>query len=188
MIPVREARERILSALAATDVPVPRVRFYCDDEQVIGTEFYVMDRVAGRILTDQTLPDWTPEERRSFYDSQLDVLAAIHRVDFEAVGLGDYGKKGNYFARQIHVWSKQYSASQTAPDDRSASMERLMEWLPENIPADDTTTIVHGDFGLNNLMLHPTEPRIAAALDWELSTIGHPLADLMTNKGPLVLH
>ena len=169
---------RILEALEKTDVPVPRVRFYCDDESVIGTEFYVMDRVEGRILVDQTLPDWTPEERRSLYDSQLDVLAALHRVDFEALGLGDYGKRGNYFARQIHVWGKQYATSHTAPEDRCASMERLMEWLPENVPADDTTTIVHGDFGLNNLMLHPTEPRIAAVLDWELSTLGHPVADV----------
>ncbi|MCR9096175.1 MAG: phosphotransferase [bacterium] len=169
---------RILSALAGTDVPVPRVRFYCDDESVIGTEFYVMDRVEGRILVDQTLPDWTPDERRSLYASQLDVLAALHRVDFEAVGLGDYGKRGNYFARQIHVWGKQYAASHTAPEERCASMERLIEWLPENVPADDTTTIVHGDFGLNNLMLHPTAPRIAAVLDWELSTLGHPFADV----------
>ncbi|MGB0620521.1 MAG: phosphotransferase family protein [Myxococcota bacterium] len=169
---------RVLSALAGTDVPVPRVRFYCDDEAVIGTEFYVMDRVEGRILVDQTLPDWTPTERRALYESQLDVLAALHRVDFQAVGLDDYGKPGNYFARQVHVWSKQYTASQAEPDERCASMERLMEWLPENIPADETTTIVHGDFGLNNLMLHQTEPRIAAALDWELSTLGHPFADV----------
>ncbi|MEM9177838.1 MAG: phosphotransferase family protein, partial [Myxococcota bacterium] len=169
---------RILSALAESAVPVPRVRFYCDDADVIGTEFYVMDRVEGRILMDQTLPGWSPEARRAFHASQLDVLAAIHRVDFEALGLGDYGKRGNYFARQVHVWSKQYAAADRAAEERCASMERLMEWLPENIPADDTTTIVHGDFGLNNLMLHPTEPRIAAVLDWELSTLGQPIADV----------
>lgn len=169
---------RILSALGRTDFPVPRVRGYCEDESVIGTEFYLMDRVEGRILVDQTLSDWTPAERRALYASQIEVLAALHQLDYEAIGLGDYGKPGNYFARQIHVWGKQYAASHTQPGDRCASMERLMEWLPENIPDDDSTTIVHGDLGLNNMMLHPTEPRIVAVLDWELSTLGHPFADL----------
>jgi len=170
---------RVLTALGKTGLPVPRVRGYCDDASVIGTEFYLMDRVEGRILVDQTLPDWTPSERHSLYSSQIEVLAKLHSLDPETLGLGDYGKPGNYFARQIHVWGKQYrSAHPEGSTDRCASMERLLEWLPENIPADDTTSIVHGDFGLNNLVVHPTEPRIAAVLDWELSTLGHPLADV----------
>lgn len=168
---------RILSALAKTDFPVPRARVYCDDTSVIGTEFYLMDRVLGRIITDQTLPGWEPAERRSLYASQIRILASLHQIDFEAIGLGDYGKRGNYFARQIHVWSKQYLG---AGDDidRSPAMERLMEWLPENVPDDDSTTIVHGDYGLNNMVIHPSEPRLVSILDWELSTLGHPVADL----------
>lgn len=166
---------RVLSALHAIDFPVPRPRAYCADTQVIGTEFYLMDKVEGRILIDQTLPDWNPDQRRSLYESQLDLLARLHALDPQTIGLGDYGKAGNYFARQIHVWSKQY---RTADVPRSVSMERLMEWLPENLPADDSTTIVHGDYGLNNLVVHPSEPRVVAVLDWELSTLGHPLADL----------
>ncbi len=185
---------RILTALGKTDFPAPRTRVYCEDESVLGSEFYLMDRVIGRILVDQTLPDWKPEDRRSLYESQIGILAQLHQIDYSAIGLGDYGKPGNYFARQIHVWSKQYSTSLEAEGaldaaeesssasrgsaDRCASMERLMEWLPENIPEDATTTIVHGDFGLNNMVIHPTEARIVSILDWELSTLGHPLADL----------
>ncbi len=177
---------RILSALGTTDFPVPRARAYCEDESVIGTEFYLMDRVVGRILVDQTLPDWRPEERRSLYSSQIEILAKLHQIEYEAIGLADYGKPGNYFARQIHVWSKQYSSSlskgdgsdTSGPTERCSSMERLMEWLPENIPEDPFSTIVHGDFGLNNMVVHPSEGRIVAVLDWELSTLGHPVADL----------
>ena len=166
---------RVLSALSKVDFIVPRPRFHCVDESVIGTEFYVMDKIDGRILIDQTLPGWTPQERRSLYASQIETLARLHSFDPAAIGLGDFGKPGNYFARQIHVWSKQYA---NADVPRSAAMERLMEWLPKNIPEDPSTTIVHGDFGLNNMILHPTEPRLVAILDWELSTLGHPLADL----------
>lgn len=169
---------RILSALGRTDFPVPRVRGYCDDPEVIGTEFYVMDRVEGRILVDATLPDFTRDEREALYGSLVDTLAALHRIDFEAIGLGDYGKRGSYFARQIHVWGKQYREADREAVPRCAAMERMMEWLPENLPADDATTIVHGDYGINNLMIHPSEPRLAAVLDWELSTLGHPLADV----------
>lgn len=168
---------RILSALAATDLPIPRARVYCEDESVIGTEFYLMDRVLGRIITDPTLPGWTPEDRRSLYASQIGILARLHQIDYEAIGLGDYGKRGNYFARQIHVWGKQYlgAGDDVEPSD---AMERLIEWLPKNVPDDDSTTIVHGDYGLNNMVIHPSEPRLVAILDWELSTLGHPLADL----------
>lgn len=169
---------RILKALDQTDLPVPRVRSYCDDESVIGTEFYLMNRVEGRILVDQTLPGFSPEERRSLYESQISVLASLHQLDQDALGLGDYGKPGNYFARQIHVWGKQYRSAFEGEDGDCPAMERLLEWLPDNIPDDDSTTIVHGDFGLNNMVIHPTEPRIVAILDWELSTLGHPLADL----------
>lgn len=166
---------RVLSALSKLDFPVPRPRIHCTDESVIGTEFYVMDKIDGRILIDQTLPGWTPEERRSLYTSQIETLARLHALDPAAIGLADYGKPGNYFARQIHVWGKQYAQADVP---RSAAMDRLIEWLPENIPDDPSTSIVHGDFGLNNMILHPTEPRLAAVLDWELSTLGHPLADL----------
>ena len=166
---------RVLSALSKVDFLVPRPRIHCVDESVIGTEFYVMDKIDGRILVDQTLPGWTPQDRRSLYASQIENLARLHAFDPAAIGLGDFGKPGNYFARQIHVWSKQYSQADVP---RSLAMERLMEWLPENIPEDPSTTIVHGDFGLNNMILHPTEPRLVAILDWELSTLGHPLADL----------
>ncbi len=168
---------RILSALADTEVPVPRVRGYCHDTDVIGTEFYLMDRVEGRILVDQTLPDFTPAERSALYASQIDTLAALHRVDPEAVGLGDYGRPGSYFARQVHVWGKQYREAQ-GEIERCEAMERLIEWLPEHLPEQDRTTIVHGDYGLNNLVVHPTEPRIVAVLDWELSTLGDPVADV----------
>jgi aminoglycoside phosphotransferase (APT) family kinase protein len=166
---------RILSALCGVGFPVPRPRVYCDDETVIGTDFYLMEKIEGRILIDQTLPGWSSEERRSLYESQLEILAALHALDPAAIGLADYGKSGSYFARQIHVWSKQYRGADLA---ESESMERLMEWLPENIPDDDLTTLVHGDYGLNNMVIHPTEPRIVAVLDWELSTLGHPYADL----------
>ena len=134
-----------------------------------------MDKVEGRILVDQTLPGWTPDERKRLYESQLGILARLHRIDYAAIGLSDYGKAGNYFARQIHVWSKQYTQ---ADAERSPAMERMIEWLPENVPDDAATTLVHGDYGLNNLVIHPTEPRLVAVLDWELSTLGHPLSDL----------
>ncbi|MAG33102.1 MAG: phosphotransferase family protein [Deltaproteobacteria bacterium] len=167
---------RILTALAKTGFPAPRARVYCEDESVVGNEFYLMDRVVGRIITDPTLPGWQPADRRSLYESQIGILAQLHRIDFRAIGLGDYGKRGNYFARQIHVWSRQYDSADES--DRSPAMDRLIEWLPQNVPEDDTTTIVHGDYGLNNMVIHPTEPRLIAILDWELSTLGHPVADL----------
>lgn len=166
---------RVLRALMQVDFPSPRPRLYCEDEGVIGSEFYVMDRVEGRILVDQTLPGWTPEDRRSLYASQLEILARLHAIDPAAIGLADYGKPGSYFARQIHVWSKQYERSEV---ERSPAMERLMAWLPENVPSDDETAIVHGDYGLNNMVVDPRQARVRAILDWELSTIGHPLADL----------
>ena len=165
---------RVITALADTDVPVAKTYCLCEDESVIGTAFYIMDCVPGRVLWDPELPELNSDERRAVYEDMNRVIAALHNVDYKAIGLEDYGKPGNYFARQISRWSKQYRASET---EKIPAMERLMEWLPENIPAGDETAIVHGDYRLDNLMLHPTEPRIVAVLDWELSTLGHPLAD-----------
>ena len=170
-----EREYRILAALAATDVPVPRVHLLCEAADPIGTPFFIMDYVRGRLLRDPTLPGMKPAERRAIYEEILRVLACLHAVDYEAVGLADYGKPGNYFGRQIRRWSQQYEASKTR---EIASMDRLMKWLPENTPDDDTSCIVHGDYRLDNLVLAADEARVSAVLDWELSTLGHPLADL----------
>jgi aminoglycoside phosphotransferase (APT) family kinase protein len=169
---------RVLRALADSDVPVPKARLYCDDASVIGAEFFLMDYVPGRVFWDPTLPQLTAAERAAIYREMVRVLACLHRVDYAALGLSDYGKPGNYFARQIKRWSQQYEAARTEP---LAAMDALMRWLPENVPADDTTTLVHGDFRLDNMIFHPTEPRVLGVLDWELSTLGHPLADLAYN-------
>ncbi len=169
---------RVISALAATDVPVARTRLLCSDDGVIGQMFYVMDAVEGRILVDPSMPDRTPAERTAIFDSMNDVLARLHRVDPAKVGLGDYGRTGQYIARQVSRWSKQYAEIKT---EDIAAMDKLSAWLPENIPAEDPTTIVHGDYRLGNLIVHSQEPRIVAVLDWELSTLGHPLCDLAYN-------
>jgi aminoglycoside phosphotransferase (APT) family kinase protein len=170
-----EREYRILAALAATDFPVPKVHLLCETPDPIGTPFFIMDYVRGRLLRDPTLPDMQPAARRAIYEEILRVLASLHAVDYEAIGLADYGKPGNYFGRQISRWSQQYEASKTR---EIASMGRLMKWLPENIPDDDTSCIVHGDYRLDNLVLAADEARVSAVLDWELSTLGHPLADL----------
>jgi hypothetical protein len=169
---------RVISALSGTDVPVARARLLCADDNVIGQMFYVMDYVDGRILIDPSMPAQTPPERTAIFDSMNDVLARLHKVDFRKVGLGDYGRTGSYIARQVARWSRQYAELKT---EDIPAMDRLSAWLPENIPAEDPTTIVHGDYRLGNLIVHPTEPRIVAVLDWELSTLGHPLADLAYN-------
>jgi aminoglycoside phosphotransferase (APT) family kinase protein len=166
---------RILSALYPTGFPVPRTRLLCEDPDVVGTIFFVMDFVAGRVLTDPLLSDQTPTQRRDIYDSKIRSLAQLHQIDYAAIGLGDYGKPGNYFARQIHRWTRQYSQSEAG---RVPAMERLIEWLPNNIPSEESTSITHGDYTLNNQIVHPTESRVIAVLDWELSTIGHPFGDL----------
>lgn len=170
---LREAR--VLTALANTDVPVAPVHGICADDGVIGTPFFVMGLVEGRIVWDATFPDVPREERAAYFDAMNATLAALHGVDYAAVGLGDYGRPGNYFARQIARWSKQYQDDADA--GRDADMDALVAWLPDNIPADDETRIVHGDFRCDNMIFHPAEPRILAVLDWELSTLGHPLAD-----------
>jgi len=170
---------RIISALNETDVPVARTYALCTDGAVIGTPFYVMDFVEGRVFRLPVGDDFKDAaERRTVFFSMNETLAKIHMVDWQALGLEDFGKAGNYMARQIGRWSKQYAATQT---DQIESMDNLIKWLPEHIPDDDRTTIVHGDFRLENLIIHPTEPRVAAVLDWEISTLGHPLADLAYN-------
>jgi aminoglycoside phosphotransferase (APT) family kinase protein len=172
---------RVITALAGSGVPVPKTYLLCQDHEVIGTWFYVMECVVGRVLTDPRLPDVPPADRAKMYDSMNEVLSRLHSVDYKAIGLGDFGRTGQYIQRQIHRWTQQYRASET---ERIESMERLMAWLPEHIPAEDSTTLVHGDFRLGNSIVHPTEPRIIAVLDWELSTLGHPLSDLAYNCMP----
>ena len=166
---------RIISALQDSGVPVPRTYALSDDPSVVGTAFYVMEYVDGRIFWDAPLPGVAPGERAAIYEAAIETLARLHGVDYESAGLGGFGNPGNYFARQVSRWSRQYKASET---ETIAAMDRLIEWLPQNIPEDDTTTIVHGDYQLSNLIFHPTEPRVVAVLDWELSTLGNPLADL----------
>jgi aminoglycoside phosphotransferase (APT) family kinase protein len=164
----------VMKALAASDVPVARMHLLCEDESIIGRAFYIMDFVEGRVLWDQSLPGMSNSERGEIYDEMNRVISELHQVDFKAVGLAEFGKPGNYFARQVSRWSKQYQASITQP---IAAMEKLIQWLPEHIPTDDSTSIVHGDFRLDNLIFHASQPRVLAVLDWELSTLGHPLAD-----------
>jgi aminoglycoside phosphotransferase (APT) family kinase protein len=169
---------RVLAALGPTGYPVPRVHLLCEDASVIGQIFYVMDWVPGRIFRDPLLPGMEPAERRAIYDAMNAAMAQLHTIDPFAIGLGDFGKPGNYFARQTARWIKQYEASKT---EEIESFDRLIAWLPGNIPPGDETRIAHGDFRLENMVLHPSEPRVVAVLDWELSTLGHPLADLGYN-------
>lgn len=169
----REARVQI--GLGKAGFPVAKIHGLCTDDAVIGTWFYVMDMVEGRIFWDATFPDVAREDRPAYFDAMNAAMAQLHSVDPQAVGLGDYGKPGNYFARQIGRWSKQYLADEQA--GRNPHMDALVEWLPANIPPGDETRIVHGDMRCDNMIFHPTEPRVLAVLDWELSTLGHPLAD-----------
>jgi aminoglycoside phosphotransferase (APT) family kinase protein len=167
---------RVMQALGPTDVPVPRMFCLCEDESVIGSMFFVMEFIEGRIFWDGSLPGQTPAQRSAIYEAMVTVLAALHSVNLEQAGLSDYGRPGNYFARQISRWSEQYRATAT---EANPAMERLMEWLPRNMPADDgRVALNHGDYRIDNLVFHPQEPRVLAVLDWELSTLGHPWADL----------
>jgi aminoglycoside phosphotransferase (APT) family kinase protein len=165
---------RVMRALSATPVPVPQVYALCDDDGVIGSAFYVMQFLDGRIFWEQHLPGLSPPERAAMFDSMNAVIAALHSVDYEAVGLGDFGRPGNYMARQIARWSRQYRASET---EQIAAMDALIDWLPQHLPAESAPGIVHGDYRMDNLVFHKTEPRVIGILDWELSTIGDPLAD-----------
>lgn len=165
---------KVMDALNKAGFPAPRQFLLCNDEAVIGRAFFVMEFIEGRVLWDQALPGMTPPERAAIYDELNRVIARLHTVDYAAIGLADYGKPGNYFGRQIERWTRQYQASAT---ETIEAMDKLIEWLPQNIPAGEATSIVHGDFRMDNMIFHPTEPRILAVLDWELSTLGHPLAD-----------
>lgn len=165
---------RVMTALGPTGFPVPKTYLLCEDASVAGTIFFIMDCVEGRILWEPSLPDCAPDERRAIWDAQNATLAQLHATDIRAVGLETFGKQVDYFARQIHRWSTQYSASET---QQITEMNKLMDWLPANIPPGDECVVVHGDFRLDNMILHATEPRVLAVLDWELSTLGHPLAD-----------
>jgi aminoglycoside phosphotransferase (APT) family kinase protein len=166
---------RVMKALRGTGVPVPETLILCEDDAVLGTPFFVMQYVEGRVIADTRLPGFAPAERAALYDDVIRVLALLHRVDPEAVGLGDFGRPGNYYARQISRWARQYEASRT---EHIPEMEALIEWLPANVPDSEETRVVHGDYRIGNCILHPEQPRIVAVLDWELSTLGHPLADL----------
>jgi aminoglycoside phosphotransferase (APT) family kinase protein len=169
---------RIMKALGSVGFPTPRIRALCEDEGVIGTVFYVMDFMEGRIFRDARMPGLAPSERRALYDDLNATLARLHQVDFEALGLADYGRPGNYFERQIGRWTKQYRGAET---QHINEMEQLIEALPARIPGGDEVAVTHGDYRPENVMFHATEPRIVAVLDWELSTLGHPLADLAYN-------
>jgi len=165
---------RVMAALGEAGFPVPRMDLLCEDGDVIGTMFYVMAYVEGRVIWEATMPGWDPADRAEVYDRVNATLAQLHALDPERLGLADFGRPGNYFARQIGRWTKQYQASET---ERIPERDRLIEWLPAHIPADESTGIVHGDFRLDNLVLHPERNEVIAVLDWELSTLGHPLAD-----------
>ncbi len=177
-----EREYRVMQALAATEVPVPQMLHLCEDASIVGTPFYVMEHADGRIFRDATLPDATSQERHALYEAMNHTLAALHQVDWSAAGLADFGKPTDYVNRQVARWSRQYAASRMEPIE---AMDHLMEWLARNAPteaADGTdTTLVHGDFRIENMVFHPTEPRVIAILDWELSTLGHPLSDLGYN-------
>jgi aminoglycoside phosphotransferase (APT) family kinase protein len=165
---------RVMRALSGTAVPVPEVFALCEDDRVIGSVFYVMEFLGGRIFWDPRLPGLAPAERRAMFHSMNAVIAALHLIDYVAGGLAEFGRPGNYMARQIARWSRQYHASET---EKQPAMDRLIDWLPRHLPADGEPRIVHGDYRIDNLIFHPTEPRVIGVLDWELSTIGDPLAD-----------
>jgi aminoglycoside phosphotransferase (APT) family kinase protein len=169
---------RILTALAATGVPVPRTVLFHEGREVVGTPFFLMEHLEGRVFADYALPGLPPSERRAMYDAMASTLARLHGVDWAALGLADFGRPGNYYARQISRWTRQWQTSRSRDD---ANVERLVAWLPAHVPPGDETVIAHGDFRFANLMFHPTEPRVIGVLDWELSTLGHPLADLAFN-------
>ena len=170
-----EREFRIMKALADTDVPVPAMMALCEDDSIIGTPFFVMEYLQGRVFWDARFPELSASERAAMYQETNRVLSTLHTVDYEDIGLGDYGRPGNYFARQISIWTRNYQAAET---ETLSSMNSLIDWLPAHIPGDDSVSIAHGDYRLDNMVFHPTEPRVIGLLDWELSTLGHPLADL----------
>lgn len=169
---------RVMQALSQTTVPVPQVVLFHAERDVVGTPFYIMEKLPGRVFSECALPNMTQAERRAIYMGMAEAMAALHQVDWAAIGLSDYGREGSYFSRQLALWSRQWAMSKTRED---AAIELLIRWLGENMPDETETTISHGDFRLGNLMFHPTEPRVVGILDWELSTLGHPLADVAFN-------
>ena len=169
---------RVMQALRASDLPVPEMILYHEDRELLGTPFYLMERLHGRVFPNCELPGMEPGERKAIYLAMAETMARLHKVDWARIGLSDYGRQGGYFSRQIARWSKQWEMSKST---ESEDIERLMPWLRENLPDEAETTISHGDFRLGNLMFHPQEPRVIAVLDWELSTLGHPLADVAFN-------
>ena len=178
---------KVITALGKTDFPVPQSYLLCADEDIAGTTFFIMEQVEGRIFWEGALPSEAPESRSAIYDAMNKTIAALHQTDYKKIGLEDFGRSGNYFERQISRWTKQYLASET---EKIPEMNSLIDWLPKNIPEDDETSIVHGDFRLDNMIFHPSEPKVLAVLDWELSTLGHPLGDftyhLMQWRMPII--
>jgi aminoglycoside phosphotransferase (APT) family kinase protein len=172
---------RILSSLQGTDVPVPKPIHYCSDRDVLGTPFYLMERLDGRVFHEFATPGLAREERSAFFESMVSTMAAIHRLDLKALGLSDYGRAGNYFARQLKRWSEQWAKFRQGPDDNPA-LDRIVVWLGERVPESELQTLCHGDFRIGNMMFHATEPRVIGVLDWELSTLGHPLVDVAFNS------
>ena len=172
---------RIITALHQTGFPVPMPYALCMDDSIIGTAFYLMEYVEGRVFWDPTLPELQSGKRGEIYAAMNECIAHLHGIDYAAIGLGDYGRPGNYVMRQIDRWSRQYRASET---EKIEAMDRLIDWLPKNAPADEDTTIIHGDFRIDNLIFHPREPRVLAVLDWELSTLGNPLSDFAYHMMP----
>jgi len=175
---------RVIKALHSAGFPVPRPFVLCEDPAVIGTTFYVMEMVEGRVLWEMSLPGMSREERSAIYDSMVSTLARMQQLDYRALGLEDFGKPTDYFARQITRWGKTYVVSET---EKIPAMDRLNAWLPANVPSNDETTLVHGDYRMDNMIMHPTEPRVVAVLDWELSTLGHPLGDFTYHLLPWLL-
>ena len=169
---------RVMQALSQTTVPVPQVVLFHAERDVLGTPFYIMEKLPGRVFSECALPHMTPHDRKAIYLGMAEAMAALHQVDWAAIGLSDYGREGSYFSRQLARWSRQWAMSKTRDD---AAIELLIQWLGKNMPDETETTISHGDFRLGNLMFHPTEPRVVGILDWELSTLGHPLADVAFN-------
>jgi aminoglycoside phosphotransferase (APT) family kinase protein len=172
---------RILTALQDTDVPVPKPMHYCDDRAVLGTPFYLMERLEGRVFHEFATPGLARDERTALFDSMVRTMASIHRLDVKAIGLADYGRPGNYFARQLKRWSEQWAKFRQGPDDNPA-LDRIVAWLAERVPESELQTLCHGDFRIGNMMFHATEPRVIGVLDWELSTLGHPLVDVAFNS------
>jgi len=173
-----EREYRVMSALGGTPIPVPKTLAHCEDSTLLGTPFFVMEHIEGRIMRSASVPGVAIEDRTALYDAMNATAAVLHSVDWKAIGLSDFGKHSDYISRQVRLWSRQYEASKTHP---IPALERLIEWLPEHLPAGDETRIAHGDFRLENLIFHPTRNEVSAVLDWELSTLGHPLSDLAFN-------